>query len=668
MLLKSIMFNNFRPFIGQQKVLLTNSDKNDSNVTVLLGDNTYGKTTFVLAFIWCLYGESRFNSPESILNKKIEMSMASDSIETAYVEIEFEDNNIIYTMRRTQKFTKNSKGQLKTSSSEPELRYLENGELKKVGYYETDIQSAISSILPHNLASFFFFEGEKNNEIRKKDLGKSVKTLLGLEAFDKMRSHLYGSQASSSPYTNSVMGDYLKKQNDESGKKAQEEYEKYQDAERAFRCAEEEVIHYTQEIMNFENLMEEINNKLRQAAPSKEIQKRRDQIARDIRDCEEKLEKKSKEFLKFFSKDSVALFVTPLLETARVKLSRMKVTDKGIRGIEAKAIKELLARKECLCGCDLIEGTSAYKNVEKYIDYVPPKDVGGLIRSLIENIDEATEKNKDFVNEFENNYKEIVDLRLRINRLEAEDRELLAKIKEIGVIDTDDLEKALGDYKQKKNDANDKKEEAKDTSRAKKSEMETAEKNFNMYKSKSARAMKIQIYYKYAEAIYNWVNRNYALEEEKLRHRLDKYISEMFRQMYTGKRELHIDDNYNIVMTVNGSYVADTGGLRAIQYFSYVGGLVKLAYEVMLEREEDEKGNKLVLGEEYPLVLDAAFSHTDEIHTKNISKVLANSVNQLVLALMQKDWVYAKDGLLGKVSRMYELVKIDETEAHIKEI
>ena len=109
---------------------------------------------------------------------------------------------------------------------------------------------------------------------------------------------------------------------------------------------------------------------------------------------------------------------------------------------------------------------------------------------------------------------------------------MLAKIKEIGVIDTDDLEKALGDYKQKKNDANDKKEEAKDTSRAKKSEMETAEKNFNMYKSKSARAMKIQIYYKYAEAIYNWVNRNYALEEEKLRHRLDKYISEMFRQMY----------------------------------------------------------------------------------------------------------------------------------------
>ena len=189
-----------------------------------------------------------------------------------------------------------------------------------------------------------------------------------------------------------------------------------------------------------------------------------------------------------------------------------------------------------------------------------------------------------------------------------------------------------------------------------------------VFKEDTPITLKIQIYYKYAEAIYNWVNRNYALEEEKLRHRLDKYISEMFRQMYTGKRELHIDDNYNIVMTVNGSYVADTGGLRAIQYFSYVGGLVKLAYEVMLEREEDEKGNKLVLGEEYPLVLDAAFSHTDEIHTKNISKVLANSVNQLVLALMKKDWVYAKDGLLGKVSRMYELVKIDETEAHIKEI
>ncbi len=667
MLLKSIAFHNFRPFKGTQKVLLTNDKKEDANVTVLLGDNTYGKTTFVLAFIWCLYGESKFNTPESILNKKIEASMTLDKIETAYVEIEFDDNNKAYTMRRTQKFSKVGTGRLKASDSFASLKYVDgDGETKTAGASESEIKDAITAILPHDLSTFFFFEGEKNNEIRKKDLGLAVKTLLGLEAFDRLRIHLHGT--ASTPATNSVMGEYLKQQNEESGKKAQEEYDKYKSAEAEFKCAEADERLYAKEIEKFEGFMEDVNKKLREAAPSKEIQKRRDQIAKELTDSENRLEKKSKEFLKTFSKDSVALFVTPVLDAARDKLGKMKVTDKGIRGIEAKAIKELLARKECLCGCDLIKGTSPYKNVEKYIDYVPPKDVGGLIRGLIENIDEATEKNKDFVNDFESKYKEIVDLRLRINNLEKEEKELLIKIREIGVIDIEELERSLGDYKDKRNEFAEKKEDAKSTKDAKRTEMETAERNFNKYKSRNERTLKIQLYYKYAEAIYNWVNSNYVNEEKKLKCRLDNYISEMFNQMYSGKREMHIDDKYNIVMTVNGAYVADTGGLRAIQYFAYVGGLVKLAYEIMVEREEDESSDKYAMGEEYPLVLDAAFSHTDEIHTKNIAKVLANSVNQLVLALMKKDWMYAQDGMIGKVGRMYELRKIDETEALIEEI
>ena len=169
MLLKSIAFHNFRPFKGTQKVLLTNDKKEDANVTVLLGDNTYGKTTFVLAFIWCLYGESKFNTPESILNKKIEASMTLDKIETAYVEIEFDDNNKAYTMRRTQKFSKVGTGRLKASDSFASLKYVDgDGETKTAGASESEIKDAITAILPHDLSTFFFFEGEKTMRLGKK--------------------------------------------------------------------------------------------------------------------------------------------------------------------------------------------------------------------------------------------------------------------------------------------------------------------------------------------------------------------------------------------------------------------------------------------------------------------------------------------------------------------
>ena len=56
MLIHSISMHDFRQFKGTQ-TLSFSCDK-EKNVTVLLGDNTFGKTTILQAFNWCLYGFS----------------------------------------------------------------------------------------------------------------------------------------------------------------------------------------------------------------------------------------------------------------------------------------------------------------------------------------------------------------------------------------------------------------------------------------------------------------------------------------------------------------------------------------------------------------------------------------------------------------------------------
>ena len=56
MLLKTIKYHNFRPFIGDQKIeLMDENYSENSKVIVILCENTFGKSTFVLSFIWCLY-------------------------------------------------------------------------------------------------------------------------------------------------------------------------------------------------------------------------------------------------------------------------------------------------------------------------------------------------------------------------------------------------------------------------------------------------------------------------------------------------------------------------------------------------------------------------------------------------------------------------------------
>ena len=60
MLLRKIKYHNFRPFYGDQEVDLTPADNNDANVIVILGDNTFGKSTFVLSFRYLLKLNTRF--------------------------------------------------------------------------------------------------------------------------------------------------------------------------------------------------------------------------------------------------------------------------------------------------------------------------------------------------------------------------------------------------------------------------------------------------------------------------------------------------------------------------------------------------------------------------------------------------------------------------------
>ena len=53
MKIKSIKLHNFMRYKGDNELLFSTDD--EKNVTVVLGDNTFGKTTLAQAFRWGLY-------------------------------------------------------------------------------------------------------------------------------------------------------------------------------------------------------------------------------------------------------------------------------------------------------------------------------------------------------------------------------------------------------------------------------------------------------------------------------------------------------------------------------------------------------------------------------------------------------------------------------------
>ena len=103
MLIKSIKVRNFRQFKGEQS--LDFATDGASNVTVVMGVNASGKTSFAQAFRWCLYGDTDFKD-RNIFCKAVEQEMGQDSKETAYVQLVLEHKGTQYTIRRTQRVHK----------------------------------------------------------------------------------------------------------------------------------------------------------------------------------------------------------------------------------------------------------------------------------------------------------------------------------------------------------------------------------------------------------------------------------------------------------------------------------------------------------------------------------------------------------------------------------
>ena len=100
----------------------------------------------------------------------------------------------------------------------------------------------------------------------------------------------------------------------------------------------------------------------------------------------------------------------------------------------------------------------------------------------------------------------------------------------------------------------------------------------------------------------------------------------------------------------------------------FVKVLFSLSNDTMLPLAQRYHKNlddqEMQLGQVYPLVMDAPFSNVDEIHIDNICKILPQTANQVIMAVMQKDWGYAANDLAPFVGKSYVIAKDIDAEGH----
>jgi len=205
MRIKELSLYNFRIYKGANVIdLSTDSEK---NIIVISGKNGFGKTTFLMSLVWCLYGKNMSEVDEfyyeQIKNQGGYPKYISNSLnrlayyerETEfYVSLKFTDVDIQaipckeITIRRSYD----------TESSTPEkLEVLFDDQPSElINEYGAELFIR-DFIIPLESAKFFFFDAEKivslaeaNDLEQRRELSKAYSEVLGIKKYEDLSNNL----------------------------------------------------------------------------------------------------------------------------------------------------------------------------------------------------------------------------------------------------------------------------------------------------------------------------------------------------------------------------------------------------------------------------------------------------------------------------------------------
>ncbi len=661
MIIKSLEMYNFRQFIGDQKIEFSSDP--EKNVTVLIGVNTSGKTTLIRAFEWCLYEKINFDD-KVLLNNEVRLKMHEGETQDTWVSIEFIHDDITYTLTRKYRYLCNSRrtenGEVvvelnKKPEKDVKLEYLQKDGQTKTPIDDTNIKKSIDRVLPEDLSDYFFFGGERiSNIANRTDLSKAVRGLMRLDVLENARDHL--SQALKGTKDIKGFNQMIDTTGNEAAQKARDTISTCNERKKVL---EDEMANAAKQRDYWKEKENEYNAQLAKSniEAVKAAKIKRDQITSAINQANRDLEEARKAYKDAFNKRPYAFFGLKEINKALSLLEDVKDETEGVPGMNQDAIDYLIhVRHRCICGTELREGTVPYNLVMAERGKLPPEKIGTVVMNFKNKAEGYLAGNEDYYETIDRRLKDIRIVKRRIGQLRDEFDEQSKLI--IDDTDAKAIEEKRRDahrqYQENLNDYN----QAHDEIVKCNTNIENCEKAIEKYAKSSKKNQRVARYIAYAEKVLEWLTSTYESKESVVREQLQKRVNDNFSKMYHGERTIRIDDKYRV--KYSDVKTEESDGLKAVKSFAFIASLVSMAKDKILD-EEDMK-----FGQVYPLVMDAPFSNVDEIHIDNICKILPETANQVIMAVMQKDWEYAERELKNRVGISYSIHK--DTDASGKEI
>ncbi len=660
MLLQSIKLTNFRQFRNESIDFAGGED--GKNVTIIIGENGTGKTTFAQAFFWCLYGETTF-SDKSMLNKKVEMELRPEQETKVQVELKLHHGEVDYTLIREQVYKKDMLNRIKAENTIFDIaRKDASGNTSYVR--KTQLESEVKNILPKELSRYFFFDGERIERMGKDilagkkatDFADAVKGLLGLQAMYSAIEHFNPRLKAS------VLGSYDASYNAQSNQKIKEYNQIIENCKTEIEKIDTRMAELDKEIELAEERKLEKTVEIKQYAEGEKLQFEKERLEKRILAAERAKSNTYKEICRQFNENLKSFFSISLINNAIQLLSDKDFTGKDIPYMHAKTIEYLLRQKVCICGTHLDEGTVPYDKVKELIDFLPPQSIGASIGDFKRKAGERLNNCKDIYGRIGESLEIIsqqdgdlvesredlanIERKLNGGDIHTKVRAIHSEIRQCDqIIHKDKMER---DENLKRKDRKEKELQNADTARRELALLD--EKN-----------RKIEIYKACATKIYEELKTEYTNSEAEIRKRLQTTINDIFKQIYNGGLYLTIDEKYRVsVRVTNYTGMVESSTAQSIAViFAFITGIIKMARD---NRNSDDASAQLLSSEPYPLVMDAPLSAFDKRRIKTVCEALPTTAEQVIIFIKDTDGDLAEKYLGDRIGSRHRFDKKDEFE------
>ncbi|WP_438863890.1 AAA family ATPase [Neptunicella sp.] len=634
MLINKIVLTNFRQFYGEQTIHFSTDE--DKNVTLIHAENGVGKTALLNAILWCFFKTftPNFKDPSSLINN----AAKAEEKRNYKVEIEFEEDGRRYSVQRAY-------GPVTQDTFR--VFMVEGGDFKEV----PNPDLFINSVIPKDMANYFFFQGEGVGSFTSKHGGKQIKEAIQkILGFTVAKNALEDVQKIKKEYSKSLQ----RADKDGEISKIQRDIDRLQselkEDNKRLEEKKESVERYTSDIQKIDAQLASCNSSFIKAK-----HRERAEAERDLKEAQNNLSRFENNRVTLIKKYAANVFAHEISFEVLDFIDDAEFRSTIPSPYNENLVYKILEETQCICGADISVGSEAYNRIQDLLKSASdPQQESRVTKAQAElrSIKKISSQAKD---EFEFNLKGIDSSRGDVSKFEERLKNISIEIQGAkDIADIQELEKRRSQFQMRLGDDNraigSLERKVKDNA----SLLEKKRSEILRLKSSSSEVNKYRELEDIAQKVQSTIESTLASTQKnvelKIMEKVNSFLGQFVRQDYRAKMDRNSFDIR--LFDRNDVQVAESDGQGLLLSLTFISSLIELARE-----RKKASGEILTPGAIAPFIIDAPFGVLDNKYKGNVAKSIPQSVGQVVFFLSSSHWEgTVEDNIRDKVGMEYNLV------------